>query len=153
MKYDNSVRYQAFETYLLCGSLTSTAVACFLSVDTVRDWSKEEKWDRKLKAHQEKIQRQILKDLYLHQIAELKELFKRFSPDSHGKLTGIPTDDDVKKARSEYGAIELSFIGEELQIDWFVRTLKQQPDYSCELDNGQVIFFPKTTCTFGGFRF
>ncbi len=42
MKYDNSVRYEAFETYILTGSLASTAIACSLSADTVRDWSKEE---------------------------------------------------------------------------------------------------------------
>tara|TARA_B100000809_G_C15109632_1_gene520076 strand:+ start:1961 stop:2092 length:132 start_codon:yes stop_codon:yes gene_type:complete len=42
MKYDNSVRYEAFETYILTGSLASTAIACSLSADAVRDWSKEE---------------------------------------------------------------------------------------------------------------
>jgi len=46
MKYDNSVRYEAFETYILTGSLASTAIACSLSADTVRDWSKEENWPR-----------------------------------------------------------------------------------------------------------
>ena len=153
MKYENSVRYQAFETYLSCGSISSTAIACSLSVNTVKGWAHEENWSRKLKAHREKIQRQILGDLYFHQITELKEFFKRFSLDSHGKLTGIPTDDDVKKARSEYSASGLLFKGEELQIDWFVRTLKEQPDYHCKLDSDQVISFAQTACTIGGFRY
>ena len=153
MKYDNSVRYQAFETYLLCGSLSSTAIACSLSTDTVRGWAHEENWDRKLKTHREKIQHQILKDLYFHQLAELKEFARWFSYDLHGKLTGIPTNNSAKKPRTEYGANGLLFTGEELKIDWFVRSLKQKPNYSCELDSGQVISFTQTACTFGGFRY
>ena len=153
MKYDNSVRYQAFETYILTGSLSSTAIACSLSADTVRDWAHEENWSRKLKAHREKIQRQILKDLYLHQIAELKEFGKWFSYDLGGKSTGVDANNGGRKSRSEYGANGLVFRGEELKIDWFVRSLKQQPDDQCELDSGQVISFAKTACTFGGFRY
>ena len=153
MKHDNSIRYQAFETYLLCGSLASTAIACLLSVDTVRSWAKEENWQRKLKAHREKIQRQTLRELYFYQIAGLKDFIKRFDYGSPGELTGFPTDDGGEKHRSVYGVNGLSFKGEELQIDWFVRSLKLQPDYQSELDNGQVINFTKTPCTFGGFRY
>ena len=153
MKHDNSIRYQAFETYLLCGSLASTAVVCSLSADTVRDWARQENWAQKLRAHREKIQRHILKELYSCQIAGLKEFVKRFDYGSPGELTGFPTDDAGKKPRSEYGANGLIFSGEELQIDWFVRSLKLQPGYQSELDNGQTIFFAKTACTFGGFRY
>lgn len=153
MKYTNSVREGAFETYIRIGSLSSTAVVCSLSTDTVRHWAKEENWARKLRAHREKTQRHILKELYVHQIVGLKEFIKRFDYGSPGKSTRIPADNGGKKQRSEYGANGLVFSGEELQIAWFVRSLKQQPDYQSELDNGQVINFAKTACTFGGFRY
>ena len=153
MKYDNLVREGAFETYLRIGNLSSTAVVCTLSADTIRHWAKEENWQRKLKAHREKIQRQILRDLYFRQIAGLKEFVKRFDYGFPGELTGFPTDDDGKKPRSEYGTDGLIFTGEELKIAWFVRSLKLQPGYQSELTNGQVINFAKTACTFGGFRY
>ena len=154
MKYDNSVRESAFTTYLRIGSLASTAVICTLSADTVRDWARQENWVRKLRTHREKIQRHILKELYFYQIAGLKEFIKQFSCGSLGESTGMPTDNGSKKQRSEYGVNGLIFSGEELQIAWFVPSLKQQLDYQCEeLNNGQVIQFAKTACTFGGFRF
>ena len=90
MKYTNSVREGAFETYIRIGNLSSTSVICSLSTDTIRHWAKEENWQRKLQAHREKIQRQILKELYFCQIAELKECVKRFSYDPRGKSTGTP---------------------------------------------------------------
>ena len=153
MKYDNSVRESAFKTYLRTSSLASTAVVCSLSADTVRHWAKEENWARKLRTHREKTQHYILKELYFQQIAGLKEFIKQFSCGSSGKLTGIPADNGGRKQRSEYGANGLIFRGEELKIAWFAPALKQQPDYQCEeLNNGQVICFAKTACTFGGFR-
>ena len=154
MKYDNSIRESAFETYLRIGNLSSTAVVCTLSADTIRHWAKEENWAQKLQTHREKIQRHILKELYFHQIVGLKEFVKQFSYESPGKSTRIPADNGGKKRRAEYGANGLNVSGEELQISWFTPSLKQQPDYQCEeLNNGQVICFAKTSCTFGGFRY
>ena len=153
MKYNSSVRENAFKTYLCTGSLSSTAVVCSLSEDTVRHWARQENWAGKLRTHREKIQRQILRDLYFRQIAGLKEFVKRFDYGSPGELTGFPIDDAGKNRRLEYGTNGLIFKGEKLQIEWFVRSLRQQPDYQCALDEGQTIFFAKTACTFGGFRF
>ena len=154
MKYNNLVREGAFETYIRIGSLSSTAVICSLSTDTVRHWAKEGNWAQKLQAHREKTQRHILKELYFHKIAGLKEFVKQFSYGSPCKSTRIPTDNGSKKSRSEYGSNGLIFSGEELQISWFTPSLKHQPDCQCEkLANGQVINFAKTACTFGGFRF
>ena len=153
MKYSNSIRESTFKTYIRTGSLSSTAVACALSADTVRDWARQENWQRKLKAHREKTHRHVLRELYFYQIDGLREFIKQFNYGSPGKSTRIPTDDGGKKQRSEYGANGLIFSGEELQIAWFVPSLRQQPDYQSELDNGQVINFAKTACTFGGFRY
>lgn len=153
MKHTDSIRESAFETYICTGNLTSTAVVCSLSADTIRHWAKEENWAQKLQTHREKIQRHILKELYSCQIAGLKEFIKRFDYGSPCKSTRIPTDNGGKKQRVEYGANGLIFSGEELKIAWFAPSLKQKPDCYCEkLANGQVIQFAKTACTFGGFR-
>ena len=94
MKYDNSIREGAFTTYLRIGNLTSTAIACTLSADTVRHWARQGNWAQKLQAHREKTQRHILRELYVHQIVGLKEFIKRFNHGSSGESTGMPTDDE-----------------------------------------------------------
>ena len=87
MKYDNSVRFSAFKIYILTGSFSSTAIASSVSVDTVRAWAEEEDWTSKLKDHRQKIQQQILKDLYRYQISKLKEFNRQMFTECSDKST------------------------------------------------------------------